>query len=60
MRPDPYRITAGEMIIAQTVYLLSEGHLLLRRVAYQLGVGHCPGCPRKRGQGHKMDCGWVR
>lgn len=60
MRRDPYRITVQELAVAKIIYWASEAHLLARRAAYRLGIGACPGCPRRRGQGHKMDCGWAQ
>ena len=57
---DPNRITLAELALSRAIQIGYDARLALRRAAYRLGVGHCPGCPRRRGKGHKMDCGWVR
>jgi hypothetical protein len=57
---DPDRITLPELVVSRAVQLTYDGYSLFRRAAYWLGVGRCPGCPMRRGRGHKMDCEWSR
>lgn len=53
-------ITRREMWFATAVHRWTVMRQAWGSFAYRHGLGNCPGCGRRRGWGHKMDCGWTR
>jgi len=58
--PRAGEISRREMWFATAVYRWVQLREGARMFAYRHGLGNCPGCGRRRGWGHKMDCGVAR
>jgi hypothetical protein len=56
----PNEITRREMWFATAVYRWTQLRAWSRMFAYRHNLGNCPGCGRRQGWGHKMDCGVGR